>query len=317
MAGRIRTLKPEILENERTAALEHDTWRLFVSLLLLADDYGNLQAHPARLRGAVFWAREARDVADLLHELQQAGLIRLYRIRGRQCIHIIGWSEHQKVDKPGHPRVPGPEQADAADADEQLPLLPPATEETVATGSRNRREIVAPDLDLDQYPDQDPDPERDRAASASPPQTPLPPRGEHGADHTNGEPTHRGRPLPFRPDEALRAIANASSGRFVATKLTRGQAINAQRIIRAHPNIGEWSLVGEWLGAGGEAWKTELDARSLGSFEAWLGHATKWRDDGKPPLDRHGSRATPARRDLTRGQVPVVEGLDYSAGAGR
>lgn len=88
MARLIRTIKPEILENERTAALQHDTWRLFVSLLLLADDYGNLPAHPARLRGAVFWAKDARDVADLLEELRRAGLIRKYRIRGRQRIQI-------------------------------------------------------------------------------------------------------------------------------------------------------------------------------------------------------------------------------------
>lgn len=122
--------------------------------------------------------------------------------------------------------------------------------------------------------------------------------------------------LPFRPEDALQAIADASNGRFVATKLNRGQAINVQRLIRAHPDLADWQLVGEWLGVGGEAWRTELDARSLGSFEAWLGHAGKWRDDGKPPFERHASRASPARRDLTRGQVPVVEGLDYSAAGG-
>jgi hypothetical protein len=98
--------------------------------------------------------------------------------------------------------------------------------------------------------------------------------------------------------------------------LNRGQAINVHRLIRAHPELADWQLVGEWLGAGGEAWKTELDARSLGSFDAWLGHAAKWRDAGKAPIERHHNRAGPLRRDLSRGQVPVVEGLDYRSAEG-
>lgn len=176
------------------------------------------------------------------------------------------------------------------------------------------------DQDQDQEQEQEQEQEKEIVAPASPPRPP----GELFADDVQQQadepptPTHEKQPLPFKPDEALAAIADASSGRFVATKLNRGQAINAQRLIRAHADLGDWQLVGEWLGAGGEAWKTELDARSLGSFDAWLGHATKWRDDGKPPVERHASRASPAHRDLTRGQVPVVEGLDYStAGGGR
>lgn len=177
------------------------------------------------------------------------------------------------------------------------------------------------DQDQEQEQEQEQEQDKDNVASASPSR----PAGDLFADELEREGDGDADPpalappsLPFKPDDALRAIGDASSGRFVATKLNRGQAINAQRIIRAHPDIADWQLVGEWLGAGGEAWKTELDARSLANFEAWLGHATKWRDDGKPVIDRHGSRASPGRRDLTRGQVPVVEGLDFSrAGAER
>jgi hypothetical protein len=92
--------------------------------------------------------------------------------------------------------------------------------------------------------------------------------------------------LPFKPEDAIRTLAEASKRRFVPTKLNRGQAIHAQRLIRAHPSVDEWRLVGEWLAAGGESWKTELDARALGNFEAWLGHATKWHSDGRPAVGR-------------------------------
>lgn len=134
MAGRIRTIKPELLENERTAGLEHDTWRLFVSLLLLADDYGNLTAHPDRLCGSIFWARKlSRDIRDCLAELSQASLTMPYEVRGQQFIAIVGWHEHQKVDKPGKPRVPGPDQA--------LTEIP----ETLARPSRVPPETLGPD----------------------------------------------------------------------------------------------------------------------------------------------------------------------------
>lgn len=111
MAGRIRTLKPEILEKARTAELADDAWRLFVSMILLADDYGNLDAHPRRLQGAVWWARGVpRDPRVILAEVSGAGLVNCYEVRGQLFVSIVGWNEHQRVDKPGKPRVPFPDQ---------------------------------------------------------------------------------------------------------------------------------------------------------------------------------------------------------------
>lgn len=42
--ARIRTLKPEILEDARTAGLSDAAFRLFVAMIVLADDHGNLRA---------------------------------------------------------------------------------------------------------------------------------------------------------------------------------------------------------------------------------------------------------------------------------
>ncbi|MGE5801586.1 MAG: hypothetical protein ACM358_04975 [Gemmatimonadota bacterium] len=114
MAGRIRTIKPEILEDEKTAALSHLEWRLFVSLFLIADDYGNLRGEPAYVRGQVLWAttENVEAVSRALEGLQRVSLLSRYSVRGQSYYHISGWDKHQKVQKVGKPRMPGPEQAD-------------------------------------------------------------------------------------------------------------------------------------------------------------------------------------------------------------
>lgn len=112
--GRIRTVKPEILEDDVTAALSDGAWRLFVSLFLLADDYGNLRANPRQIAGQAFWARPDADIVAMLDELATAGLVAIYSVRGQRYAAIKGWSKHQKVDKPGKPHCPPPEEADAS-----------------------------------------------------------------------------------------------------------------------------------------------------------------------------------------------------------
>lgn len=114
MAGRIRSIKPEILEDEKTAALSHLEWRLFVSLFLIADDYGNLRGEPAYVRGQVLWAttENVEAVSKALEGLQRVSLLARYSVRGQSYYHISGWDKHQKVQKVGKPRMPGPEQAD-------------------------------------------------------------------------------------------------------------------------------------------------------------------------------------------------------------
>ncbi len=175
MAGRIRTLKPEILENERTARLTHEAWRLFVSLLLLSDDWGNLHANPARLAGSIFWGKEcSRSTEELLCELESSGLILRYGAKGQPCLHISGWEEHQRVDKPGRPRVLGPDKADVVSAPERQLTLTPLSLDPVepAADSRESRETLGTDL-ISGSPDHDHDPDHDHLPiSASPSSAP-------------------------------------------------------------------------------------------------------------------------------------------------
>jgi hypothetical protein len=121
--GRIRTLKPEILSDERTAGLSDPAWRLFVSMIVLADDFGNLRAQARLLVSEVWWMRpdpEGVPIRDLLDELArpgpegEPGLITIYRVRGQSYVHLNGWPKNQRVEKPGRPWVPGPSEADPA-----------------------------------------------------------------------------------------------------------------------------------------------------------------------------------------------------------
>lgn len=112
---RIRTLKPEILEDEMTAGLSDAAFRLFTGLILLADDFGNVRGESRWLEGQIWWSPrfaeprgEPPRVAELLGELAEALLVELYEVRSQLYCHIRSWSKHQRIDNAGKPRVPGP-----------------------------------------------------------------------------------------------------------------------------------------------------------------------------------------------------------------
>jgi hypothetical protein len=170
---RIRTIKPELLEDEVVAGLPHLQWRLFVSLLLLADDYGNLRGRAAMIRGAALWSCPEGDsqVQAALDGLMAQGLLQPYTVRGQTYLHIAGWEKHQRVDKPGKPGVPGPLE-DSRESRECLANDSRESRECLANDSRESRETVATDRDLDQ--DRDRDLEREPRAPARDPRTPDP-----------------------------------------------------------------------------------------------------------------------------------------------
>lgn len=122
MAGRIRTIKPELLDDEVTGALSHEAFRAFVGAILLADDYGNLRAKASWFDGQVFWGA-AGDASVALGELASSGLIEMYEVNSQTYAHINGWEKHQRVDKPGKPRVPDASES-SGDSRETLANVP-------------------------------------------------------------------------------------------------------------------------------------------------------------------------------------------------
>jgi hypothetical protein len=106
MSNRIRTIKPEWLEDELLALASDGARVLSVALMLLADDYGNGRANLTLLTGRAFPGRLPEEIAPLLDELIKLRYVVLYEVDGQRYFHIRNWSKHQKIDRPSKPRVP-------------------------------------------------------------------------------------------------------------------------------------------------------------------------------------------------------------------
>lgn len=153
---RIRTIKPEWLEDEKLAAASDEARVLSVALILMSDDHGRGRASIATIAAETWrYALERNDGADApevlarasraLRELVEVGFVGLYEVKGQRYFEVINWKKHQKVDKPSAPRVPAPEvQETPKKAD---------IREALASHSRGPRETLAPDLDPDLDPD--------------------------------------------------------------------------------------------------------------------------------------------------------------------
>ena len=135
MAGRIRTIKPELLEDEKAATLSDAAWRLFVSSWLLADDHGRFRAGARYLAAQVWQDTTKSAVAEAaLAELADASRIRIYRVDGDTYAEIPTWARHQRIDNAGKEGkkvpIPTPEsyvQRNSA----HLPSVSPRTAETL------------------------------------------------------------------------------------------------------------------------------------------------------------------------------------------
>lgn len=108
MAGRIRTIKPELLEDGISAGLSDTAFRLFVGMILLADDYGVLRAEPGYLQGHIHWKRSPSiPVEDALVELL-GRLVIPFTVGDQTYAFIKNWEKHQKVAHRGKRRLPSP-----------------------------------------------------------------------------------------------------------------------------------------------------------------------------------------------------------------
>lgn len=113
--SRIRSLKPEWLDDEMLAMASSDARVLSVGLILLADDYGNGRAGAPLLAGRTFPGKPIETLTRSLGELVSIRYVRLYDLDGQRYFSIRTWAEHQRVDKPGAPKVPGPPTAHSAE----------------------------------------------------------------------------------------------------------------------------------------------------------------------------------------------------------
>ena len=105
-----RIIKDSILISETVGGLDDFAFRLFVSLICLADDYGRGKAHPAIIRGQAFPLRDEVTKAQVeqgLQELHDAGAVQLYEVDGVRYFQLTTWAKHQRV-RGGIQRFPEP-----------------------------------------------------------------------------------------------------------------------------------------------------------------------------------------------------------------
>ena len=163
MSRRIRSIKPEWLDDERMAACSLASRVMSVALITLADDYGRGRANLVQLGAHVFPFEPSppRMAKEAMEELERTQFVRRYEIDGQSYFEIRTWDKHQRVNHPGKPRVPSPcegSRGSLADSRDSL------------ESSRGSRESLSPDLDQDQDLDLDtegecegePSPEPDR-----------------------------------------------------------------------------------------------------------------------------------------------------------
>lgn len=133
---RIRSIKPEFWRSDDVSALDPVDRLLFVGIWSYVDDNGvgldKLAAITADLFAADLEADPPETFARVsrgLRNLAAAGLIVRYTVEGRAYLAVTGWSRHQRIDKPGKTRYPGPDQE---------------IHDTLATPSRVSRDTLAP-----------------------------------------------------------------------------------------------------------------------------------------------------------------------------
>ncbi|MGW1539805.1 hypothetical protein ACWCPM_05980 [Streptomyces sp. NPDC002309] len=108
--ARIRTVKPDLFVNERVAACSVTAVVTYIGLFTHSDDHGRHRDNPAIIAG-LLWPLRAEHtpvhVEDDLQQLADAGLICRYTgCDGKRYLHISGWHEHQKIDRPSQSRLP-------------------------------------------------------------------------------------------------------------------------------------------------------------------------------------------------------------------
>lgn len=107
---RIRTLKPEMWEDEKVGHVSRDARLLFVGLITMADDEGKFRALPAVVLGHVFPydADAARKLGQWLNELLEVGLVELWETAGVRYGMIVNFRKHQRISHPRASLIPSP-----------------------------------------------------------------------------------------------------------------------------------------------------------------------------------------------------------------
>lgn len=145
----------------------------------------------------------------------------------------------------------------------------------------------------------------DPAPPPPPPAKPAPKRRASSKPKTDDPP-------PFSIDAAIDAIASAAGSRFeVGDKAAwdKGHIIATRKMIRRFPDLSTWSLVGEWLRAGGDAFRgpVTIEWTAEAHFSTAVMLAKRWHADGRPAITRNDAAPEPTPEQR---RAALVAGAD-------
>lgn len=111
-----RVIRDELLDSDRWLDLPTDTDRLaYVGLLLVCDDFGNLEGGIKRLYRFLHGFTQVKSeevVATVLTHLGDADLIRRYEVDGREYWHIPRFRPHRQYLVQRYPQPPWTKEED-------------------------------------------------------------------------------------------------------------------------------------------------------------------------------------------------------------
>ena len=118
-----RVIRDELLKSDRWLDLPSDTHRLvYENLILIADDYGNVEGGPRRLYRWMHGFTQIKtepDAIKLMSDLQDADLARRYESDGHEYWHLPRFKNSRWYWKRSYPQSPFPD--DVTNEDKQRP----------------------------------------------------------------------------------------------------------------------------------------------------------------------------------------------------
>lgn len=110
MRPRIRTIKPEMWQDERIGALTRDARVLLLGMVTLADDEGRFRARRSILVGHVLPADDDafESVDGWVAEIREQGIVLFYVVDATPYGAFRHWRRHQKINKPTPSELPPP-----------------------------------------------------------------------------------------------------------------------------------------------------------------------------------------------------------------
>lgn len=103
-------MKRDMLDDEKVASLSDRGFRLWITILLSADDHGRFRANPKHLAARGWWATgsipSGEEAEKALSDLEKMGLLCIYSVNSEQFGEVKGWDKHQRIDNAASPECP-------------------------------------------------------------------------------------------------------------------------------------------------------------------------------------------------------------------